>query len=146
MKTFPALLLLFLALFSINLNLNAQVESDTNSFVDEAPSYPGGENARVKFIEKNLKYPQDAILKNIEGTVHIRFIVEKDGSISNISIVKGIGSGCDEETIRVVKLMPKWKPGTNKGEKVRVYLTMPVKFRLEKEDKKPEDLQKPVLF
>ncbi|MCF8298965.1 MAG: energy transducer TonB [Saprospiraceae bacterium] len=145
MKTYSLILLLFLTIFSLNQNLFGQNSLDS-SMVDQSPSYPGGENARAKFIEKNLNYPQDAILKQVEGTVYVKFIVEKDGSISNISILKGIGSGCDEETIRVLKLMPKWKAGTNKGEKVRVFLTMPVKFKLEKEDKNPEDLQKPVLF
>ncbi|MFC2111540.1 energy transducer TonB [Bacteroidota bacterium] len=146
MKTLPSLMLIFIMILTLNLKLSAQEENDNKSSVDKAPSYPGGESARAKFIEKNLKYPQTAILKKVEGTVTVRFLVEKDGSISNISIIKGIGSGCDEETIRVIKLMPKWKPGTNKGEKVRVYLSMPVKFRLDKAGIKPEDLEKPVLF
>lgn len=98
--------------------------------VDVSPEYPGGMNEMVKFISSNIIYPEAAKKANIKGVVYVSFIVEKDGSISNIKILRGIGGGCDEETIRVVKLMPKWTPG-KKGEKpVRVKVALPVKFEL----------------
>lgn len=98
--------------------------------IDEDASFPGGEKARIKFISENLKYPIDARKKNIEGTVYIAFVIEKDGSISNAKILRDIGGGLGEEALRVVKMMPKWIPGKNKGEPVQVKFSMPVKFVL----------------
>jgi protein TonB len=77
-------------------------------FVEENPEFPGGDAERVRFLNNNLTYPQEARETNTSGTVYLEFVVERDGSISNISIKRGIGGGCDEEAIRVVKLMPKW--------------------------------------
>lgn len=97
-------------------------------FPDEYPSYPGGEEAMYDFINKNLQYPEGDRL--IIGTVVIRFVVEKDGSISNVSIAREIGGGCGKEAARVVKMMPKWNPGKKNGKEVRSELTLPVKFQL----------------
>ncbi|MDD5569988.1 MAG: energy transducer TonB [Bacteroidales bacterium] len=98
----------------------------------EMPEFKGGEEARFKFILDNIKYPKDAKEMGIEGKVFISFIVEKDGSLSNFKILRGIGGGCDEEALRVAKLMPKWIPGKQKGYAVRVILNMPIQFTLEK--------------
>lgn len=105
-------------------------EAEIFLVVEEQPTYPGGEEARLKFLRKNLKYPQLARESGIQGSVYLQFVVEPDGSISNIRIVRGIGGGCDEEAIRVVKLMPKWKAGKQRGKAVRVNFTMPIKFVL----------------
>jgi TonB family protein len=105
-------------------------------FVEELPEFPGGSEARLKFLQENLNYPQQAKEKGIQGTVYVKFVVEKDGSISDAKIIRGIGAGCDEEVLRVVKLMPKWKPGKQRGKAVRVYFNMPVKFTLTKEKKR----------
>jgi len=101
------------------------------TYVEEAPSYPGGENARMLFLRNNIKYPRLALQNKIQGKVYISFIVEKNGSLSNIKVLQGIGAGCDEEALRVVNLMPKWKPGKTQGREVRVVITMPVNFVLQ---------------
>jgi len=94
------------------------------------PEFPGGLSQLYAFMGKNIKYPQLAKETNIQGTVFVNFIVEKDGSISNVTILRSIGGGCDEEAIRVVQAMPKWKPGMQMGEPVRVSYNLPVKFTL----------------
>ncbi len=110
--------------------ITQSMEDSVYDKVDVSPEYPGGMNEMIKFISSNIVYPESAKKANIKGVVYVSFIVEKDGSISNIKILRGIGGGCDEETIRVMKLMPKWTPG-KKGEKpVRVKFALPVKFEL----------------
>ena len=98
--------------------------------VEEMPSFPGGANAMVKFIKDHLKYPSEARETNIKGTVYLNFVVEIDGSVTEVSISRAIGGGCEEEAIRVLKSMPDWIPGKQNGRAVRVRLTLPVKFVL----------------
>jgi protein TonB len=95
------------------------------------PEFPGGEQAMFDFVANNVVYPQEARDKEIEGRVFVRFIIEKDGSVSDVKVAKGIGGGCDEEAVRVVKAMPKWKPGKQDGKPVRVNFTMPFFFKLQ---------------
>ena len=95
-----------------------------------APAYSGGQDALIKFLMMNLQYPEKAKEANIQGTVYISFVVEKDGKISNIKVIRGIGGGCDEEAIRVVSKMSKWNPGKNEGKNVRCSFVMPIKFIL----------------
>lgn len=97
--------------------------------IDVFPRYPGGEDARLLYLKRNTKYPAEAMKAGIQGVVVVLFIVERDGSLSNISIERGIGGGCDEEAIRVVKNMARWEPGKRQGKPVRVILRMPVVFR-----------------
>ena len=99
--------------------------------VEENPEYPGGDAARLSFLRSNIKYPQTAREIGIQGTVYLEFIVEKDGSITHVEILRGIGGGCDEEAVRVTKMMPKWKPGKQRGKEVRVSFKMPIKFTLQ---------------
>ncbi len=94
------------------------------------PEFPGGVNAMMMFIANNIEYPKLAREANISGTVFIGFVVEKDGAISNIELVRSIGGGCDEEALRIVQIMPRWNPGKQRGVPVRVRLTLPVKFTL----------------
>lgn len=110
----------------------SEPKDDGNAYfvVEEMPDFPGGDKARMKFLARNLRYPKEARENNIEGVVYIEFIVEKDGSLTNIKVKRGIGGGCDEESIRVVKLMPKWKPGKQRGEYVRTQFLLPFKFIL----------------
>jgi protein TonB len=98
--------------------------------VEENAGYPGGETARQKFLSDNIKYPSLAKEVGIQGVIYVTFVVERDGSLSNIKILKGIGGGCDEEAIRVVKLMPKWISGKQRGKSVRCQFNMPIKFTL----------------
>lgn len=98
------------------------------TIVEEQPTFGGGEEARQKFLSDNIKYPDLARENGIQGTVYVTFVVEPDGSISNVQVLKGIGAGCDEEAMRVVKMMPKWTPGKQRGKNVRVKINMPIKF------------------
>ena len=94
------------------------------------PQYPGGEKAMMEYVAKNVAYPQEARDKEISGRVFVSFIVEKDGSIGEVKVMRGIGGGCDEEAVRVIKGMPKWKPGKQEGKPVRVSYMMPINFKL----------------
>jgi len=101
--------------------------------VESPPSFPGGEAARKRFLGENLKYPQMAKESGIQGKVYVTFVVEPNGSVSGIKILRGIGGGCDEEAIRVSKLMPKWIAGKQRGKPVRVQFNMPIKFTLQQQ-------------
>jgi len=105
-------------------------EAQIFSVVEESPSYPGGDEARMKYLRENLKYPQLARESNIDGTVYIEFVVERDGSISKPTIKRDIGGGCGEEALRVVKAMPKWTPGKQRSKPVRTQFILPIKFTL----------------
>lgn len=98
--------------------------------VDVMPVFPGGEDELYKFLQENIKYPQLAKETNISGTVYIYFVIETDGSVSDVRLVKGIRGGCDEEALRVVKMMPKWSPGRLDGKAVRVSYALPIVFSL----------------
>ena len=94
------------------------------------PSFPGGVNALLAYLTNNVKYPRQAEKKNIQGRVICQYIVEADGSISNVSVLKGIHPLCDAEAVRVIQNMPKWNPGIENGKKVRVKYTLPITFKL----------------
>ena len=96
--------------------------------IEEYPSFPGGEEALYDFINKNLQYPEAAREANITGTVVVAFAIEKDGTISNVRILRDLGYGCGEEAVRVVKMMPKWNPGKQDGVIVRSEFVLPIKF------------------
>lgn len=98
--------------------------------VDKAPQYPGGTTALMKFINQNVRYPEAAHKAGTQGRVIAQFIVEKDGTLSNIKVVKGVSPELDGEAIRVISTMPAWIPAEDKGEAVRVKFTVPVMFRL----------------
>jgi TonB family protein len=103
--------------------------------VEKMPSFPGGDEARIDFMMKNLKYPEQAKKNGVQGKVFVTFIIETDGSLTNVKVMRGIGAGCDEEAVRVIKLMPKWTPGIEKGKPVKVQFVLPIKFALgEKSD------------
>ncbi len=107
------------------------VEERIFMVVENNPEFPGGDRARIKFLSKNISYPTMAKESGIQGTVYVTFVVEKDGSITDIRIARGIGGGCDEEALRVMKKMPNWKPGKQRGKPVRVQFSMPIKFTLQ---------------
>ena len=100
------------------------------TYVEQMPEYPGGNDAMMEFIRKNLRYPEIAKEAGVEGRVIIRFVVDEFGAISDIKILKDIGGGCGAEACRVIKMMPKWKPGKQNGKAVKTYFTLPVTFRL----------------
>lgn len=98
--------------------------------VESVPEYRGGPKALAMFIASRLRYPAKARENRIHGKVYISFVIEKNGSLSEFKVIKGIGSGCDEEAIRVLKLSPNWKPGAVKGSPVRTSYILPVSFQL----------------
>ncbi|MEI7596411.1 MAG: energy transducer TonB [Bacteroidota bacterium] len=93
-----------------------------------SPTFQGGADSLRNFLIRNVQYPEVAKQNEIHGVVYVGFVIEKDGLISNVKVLRGIGGGCDEEAIRVVKLMPKWNPGYSKGKPVRVSFVVPIKF------------------
>lgn len=99
--------------------------------VESMPEFPGGEAAMYKFIADIIEYPRLAKETGISGRVFVTFVVEKDGRVTDVQILRGIGGGCDEEAIRVIKAMPKWTPGKQRGKPVRVQFRMPIKFTLQ---------------
>jgi protein TonB len=104
---------------------------DPYIFVEEMPEYPGGVSELMKFISENISYPQDAINNNIQGRVILKFVVNTDGSIDRIHILRGIDNSLDTEAIRVVSSLPKFKPGKQNGVPVPVWFSLPVLFRLQ---------------
>lgn len=112
---------------------NTSTESDEIfTTVDKSPEFPGGFEALYKYIGQTIKYPEQAQKEKIQGRIFIKFIVEKDGSVSSPQVLKSLGYGCDEEAIRVITQMPKWQAGSQNGKTARVYFTMPIQFSLEK--------------
>lgn len=107
------------------------VEREIFTVVEEQPSYPGGEESRIRFLQENIKYPEEAKELGIQGKVFVTFVVEVDGSITDVRVLRGIGGGCDEEAMRVVRAMPKWVPGKQRGVPVRVQFNLPIKFTLQ---------------
>ncbi len=107
-------------------------EAEIFTVVESMPEFPGGgTGALMQYLGKNIKYPPLAKESGIQGRVFINFVVEPDGSISNVRVLRGIGGGCDEEAVRVVENMPNWKPGKQRGKPVRVSYNLPVKFTLQ---------------
>ncbi|EDM36129.1 TonB [Pedobacter sp. BAL39] len=101
-----------------------------SSGVEVYPEFDGGMKAWAKFIQRNLRYPYQAQEKGVQGKVLISFVVERDGSVSNVTVVNGIGAGCDEEAARVIAKSPKWKPGRQNDQAVRVRYTIPIGFAM----------------
>ena len=106
-------------------------EDEIFQVVEQDPEFPGGVEALYKFVQQNIKYPQLAKENNITGRVFVQFVVEKDGSVSNVRAARDIGGGCGAEAVRVVKSMPKWTPGKQRGKAVRAAYTLPVNFNLQ---------------
>jgi periplasmic protein TonB len=105
-------------------------EAPIFTVVESMPNFPGGEAARIQYLNDNIKYPQMARESGIQGRVFVTFVVEKDGRVTDVKVLRGIGGGCDEEAIRVIQNMPKWEPGKQRGKPVRVQFNMPILFKL----------------
>jgi protein TonB len=102
----------------------------TYVWVQEMPEFPGGEEARVRYLAANLKYPAAALEIGISGKVYVYFVVDERGRVVEVSLLRGIGGGCDEEALRVISHMPDWKPGRQNGRPVRVQHSIPIEFVL----------------
>ncbi len=100
------------------------------TIVEDQPTPIGGISAFYQYVQKKMKYPAQARRMGIEGKVFVQFVVDKDGSITEVKAVKGIGAGCDEEAVRVIKGSPKWKPGKQRGRSVKVRMILPIPFKL----------------
>ena len=101
------------------------------TFVESMPQFPGGETALLKYLAKNIHYPEAAREANIQGRVFLTFVVEKSGEITDVRIERGLGGGIEKEAIRVVRSMPRWKPGNQNGNLVRVRMNLPILFKLQ---------------
>ena len=99
--------------------------------VEEMPEFPGGQGALLQYLSKSIKYPVIAQENGIQGRVSCSFVVEKDGSVTDVQVLRGVDPSLDKEAIRVITAMPKWKPGKQRGKPVRVKYTVPVTFRLQ---------------
>jgi TonB family protein len=115
---------------SVSTTLQKDEKEKIFTYVDQMPSFPGGDEGLYSFISKNIVYPETAQKAAVEGKVYVQFVIDIDGSVTDVKTQKRIGAGCDEEAVRVVKLMPKWIPGKNKGIAVKVRISLPIKFAL----------------
>lgn len=124
---------------NINTQIEAPVEVKQEEEVDEVinfyvieekPEFPGGEAAMMQWIAKNIKYPEIAKENNIQGKVFVQFIIDKDGYVKNVEVVRGVDPVLDKEAVRVVSSMPQWKPGKQRGKPVKVQFQLPINFRL----------------
>lgn len=101
------------------------------TIVEQQPAPHGGMQEFLKFISSNINYPPSARRINVEGRVFVQFVVAQDGTLTDFEVIRGIGAGCDEEAIRVLKLSPKWKPGKQRGKPVKVRMILPIMFMLQ---------------
>lgn len=107
-----------------------EVADEIFTVVEDQPTPKGGMQAFYEYVGKNMKYPAQARRMGIEGRVFVQFVVDKDGTITDVQAVKGIGAGCDEEAVRVLQNAPKWNPGKQRGRAVRVRMVLPITFQL----------------
>jgi periplasmic protein TonB len=107
-----------------------EVAEEIFTIVEQQPAPVGGMATFYKYISETLRYPTRAARQGIEGRVFVQFVVERDGSLTDVQVVRGIGGGCDEEAIRVVQSAPKWEPGRQRGRPVRVRMVLPILFQL----------------
>jgi len=121
----------------------AQKEEVIFTVVEKMPEYPGGKEAMFKFIGSNVKYPSEARKNGIHGTSYITYIVEKDGKVNDVRLLRGFDKDCDAEAMRVVKMMPNWKPGMQKGKAVRVQYNLPISFKLDGGKSKSGEVKDP---
>ncbi|KXX67927.1 energy transducer TonB [Flammeovirga sp. SJP92] len=107
------------------------IENEVHIIVEKTAAFKGGMGKFYRWLGKKLKYPSHAKRLGVEGKVFVEFVIEKDGSLSNLKVVRGIGAGCDEEAIRILKMCPKWSPGEQRGRPVRQKMVLPISFRLQ---------------
>lgn len=116
--------------FSQQLTEKDPKNEDVFIAVEKMPEYPGGNEAMMDYLSKNLKYPDDAAEKNIQGKVYVSFIVSKEGKVSDVEVIRGVNESLDNEAIRIVKAMPPWKVGMQGDKPVKVKFTLPIVFKL----------------
>ncbi len=131
----------------IEINIEANMETEVEKYIplpmkeetkepdifypiESNPEFPGGINALMKYLSNTIQYPKMALENGIYGKVFVTFVVETDGRVTDIKVMRGIGGGCDEEAVRLVENMPKWIPGKQRNKPVRVQFTLPIKFTI----------------
>lgn len=115
---------------SLDIHTNQSVTDTIYNNIEIMPEFPGGFSELMNFLTSNVNYPESAKTNNIEGRTLVSFVVEKDGSITDIEVLRGFDKDCDAEAVRVVSTMPKWKPGVKDGETVRCRFTLPFTFKI----------------
>ena len=115
----------------ISFKFMSKTKKNVYDFVEKMPQFPGGDSALYSFISNNIKYPPVGLDYGIYGKVIVRIIVTKSGSVTHVEVVRSLDTGCDKEAIRVVRKLPKWVPGEHNGQKVAVYYTILVDFKLQ---------------
>lgn len=131
--TINSLIICFLlSLSNFVLSQKNETENDIVLFVDEDPAYPGGMEAFIKFLSSNIHYPERALNKGIQGKCLVGFIVDKEGNIIDVKVLQKVKKcrECDAEAVRVIKLMPQWKPGEINGKPVKCRFQVPINFKL----------------
>jgi TonB family protein len=116
-----------------------QDEEPVFTVVEVMPKFKGGKEALYTYLGNNIKYPEDAKKEGIEGTVYVTYVIEKDGSVSHVKVLRGVHESLDKEAVRVIKEMPKWEPGKQRGKPVRVQYNMPIKYTLAKDKEKEKE-------
>lgn len=129
-QTLPKFMLVIMIMFAWMAIPSEVKAQEVHEKVDEMPVPPGGMDGWIKHLTGNLKYPKTARDGKVEGKVLLTFIVKADGSVTDVEILKGIGSGCDEEGKRVVEISPNWTPGKIAGKAVNTRMTLPINFKL----------------
>ena len=127
---------LMVCLFTLNVNAQEVKENEQVYGSGDPPSFPGGDKALSKYLAESIIYPQEAKEKRIKGRVYLEFVINEEGSVTDVKVIRGTGNNSlDEEAVRVVKNMPKWIPGKKNGKAVSVKFTVPVEFKLTKKKK-----------
>lgn len=106
---------------------------DARQEVEQMPEFPGGQRALMSYLSRTLEYPHKAVADGVEGKVLVEFVVCENGALCEEKVIKSLGSGCDEEVLRVVKKMPKWKPALKDGKPVKTSYRLPVQFKFAEE-------------
>lgn len=115
----------------ISFALDKGSDQEVHKVVEQMPEFPGGVDELISFTASNIRYPEEAKRDSVTGKVFVRFVIDETGQVGDIKILRGIGGGCDEEAVRVIKMMPKWEPGVHKGEAVKVEYVLPIRFALQ---------------
>ncbi|WP_340112431.1 energy transducer TonB [Maribellus mangrovi] len=125
-------LILILMIFAVAFTASAQDTEKEKVYteVDVMPEYPGGQDAFLKFISENVKYPENAKKNEIQGKVFVNFVVDETGAVTKVKVVRGVDPELDKEAVRVIKLLEKFTPGTKDGKAVKVKYTVPINFAL----------------
>ena len=120
---------LFLS-YNSSLAVSLTKKTQVFAYVEQMPSFPGGETALMKYIAENLRYPSAAQDQGIQGLVILRFVVTGTGDVGEVQVIKSLDPSCDREAVRVVKSLPRFHPGRQQGKPVNVWFQLPVRFQL----------------